>query len=153
MDDVIRSPGAAVSRRTPIHLWIVGILSLAWNAFGATDYVMTQTHNAAYLAAATPAQRAWFASFPMWETASWAVGVWGAVAGSLLLLARSRHAVTAFALSLAGLALSSIYQWLINPPPGEGRTSGMVAITGVIWIAAIALLLYARTMRARAVLR
>ena len=77
--------------RTPWHLWAVGLLSLAWNAIGGIDYTMTQTHNAAYLAAATPAQIAWFAGFPAWEVAAWALGVWGASAGSLLLLARSRR--------------------------------------------------------------
>ena len=31
----------AVSARAPAHLWIVGILSLLWNAFGCYDYLMT----------------------------------------------------------------------------------------------------------------
>lgn len=153
MDEVIQSPAGEKLRQTPVHLWIVGALSLAWNAFGATDYIMTETHNAAYLATATPAQMAWFASFPAWEVACWAVGVWGAVAGSLLLLARSRHAVTAFAVSLAGLALSSIYQGLINPGPAEGHATGMPVITGLIWAVAIALLVYASAMRRLGVLR
>jgi hypothetical protein len=30
-------------RRVPIHLWIVGILALLWNAYGCYDYVMTTT--------------------------------------------------------------------------------------------------------------
>jgi hypothetical protein len=40
----------------------------------------------------------------------WALGVWGALAGSMLLLLRSRRAVTAFAASLVGLAVSTGYQ-------------------------------------------
>ena len=32
----------AVAARTPAHLWIVGILSLLWNGFGAYDYLMTR---------------------------------------------------------------------------------------------------------------
>ena len=139
--------------RTPWHLWAVGLLSLAWNAIGGIDYTMTQTHNAAYLAAATPAQIAWFAGFPAWEVAAWALGVWGAIAGSLLLLARTRHAVAVFGLSLAGLAVSSVYQWFVNPPPGETQTGGMLALDFAIWGIAIALLLYAQRMKARGVLR
>ncbi|MEG3153817.1 hypothetical protein [Sphingomonas sp. RB1R13] len=139
--------------RTPWHLWAVGLLSLAWNAIGGIDYTMTQTHNAAYLAAATPAQIAWFAGFPAWEVAAWALGVWGAIAGSLLLLARSRHAVAVFGVSLAGLAVSSAYQWFVNPPPGETQTGGMLALDFAIWGIAIALLLYAQRMKARGVLR
>ena len=139
--------------RTPWHLWAVGLLSLAWNAIGGIDYTMTQTHNAAYLAAATPAQIAWFAGFPAWEVAAWALGVWGAIAGSLLLLARTRHAVAVFGLSLAGLAVSSVYQWFVNPPPGETQTGGMLALDFAIWGIAIALLLYAQRMKERGVLR
>jgi hypothetical protein len=139
--------------RTPWHVWAVGLLSLAWNAIGGIDYTMTQTHNAAYLAAATPAQLAWFAGFPAWEVSAWALGVWGAIAGSLLLLARSRNAVAVFGVSLAALAVSSVYQWFVNPPPGETQTGGMLALDFAIWGIAIALLLYAQRMKARGVLR
>lgn len=52
--------------KTPWHLWAVGIISLLWNAFGAMDYTMTKMGNAEYLAAFTPEQRAYFASFPIW---------------------------------------------------------------------------------------
>ena len=38
----------AASRPTPMHLWIVGILSLLWNAFGACDYTMTEMGNLAW---------------------------------------------------------------------------------------------------------
>ena len=63
--------------RTPVHLWIVAVLATIWNAFGAFDYVMTQTRNEAYLANFTDPQRAYFESFPMWMEATWAFGVWG----------------------------------------------------------------------------
>jgi hypothetical protein len=32
----------AAPTKTPWHLWVVGILSLLWNAFGGYDYTMTQ---------------------------------------------------------------------------------------------------------------
>lgn len=43
----------------------------------------------------------------MWMETAWAIGVWGAFLGALLLLARSRHAAAAFALSLLGLAMKT----------------------------------------------
>ena len=148
------SIGTSISvGRTPWHVWAVGLLSLAWNAIGGIDYTMTQTHNAAYLAAATPAQLAWFAGFPAGEVAAGALGVWGAIAGSLLLLARSRHAVVVFGVSWAGLALSSLYQWFINPPPGETQSGGMLVLDLAIWAIAIGLPWYAQRMKARGVLR
>lgn len=151
MEQVIETPPSNAGR-TPRLLWIVGLLSLAWNAMGAVDYVMTQTRNAAWLAAATPAQRAYFDHFPALMVAFWALGVWGALAGSILLLARSRHAVTAFAVSLLGLAGTTLYQWLIAPPPG-GRSTGEIAFNLALWAVAIGLFLFARGMRAKGVLR
>jgi hypothetical protein len=136
-----------------MHLWIVGGVSVLWNAFGCFDYLMTQTRNQTYLAGFTDPQRVYFESFPLWTEAAWAFGVWGALAGSLLLLARSRHAVAAFAVSLAGLAVSTVYQYVLSAPPEEMKTGAMVAMNLAIWAVAIGLLAYALRMRRRGVLR
>ncbi|MDB5699540.1 MAG: hypothetical protein JWN69_2344 [Alphaproteobacteria bacterium] len=139
--------------RTPVHLWIVGIVSLLWNAFGAFDYIMTQTQNGAYLAQFSEADRLYFQSFPGWMEAAWALGVWGGVAGSLLLLARSRHAEFAFGLSLLGLVVATIYQHGLSALPVDLRSGSMLAMTAAIWAVAIALFAYAHQMRARGLLR
>jgi hypothetical protein len=136
-----------------VHLWIVGALATLWNAFGCFDYLMTQTRNERYLAGFTDPQRVYFDSFPLWMEAAWAFGVWGALAGSLLLLARSRHAVTAFAVSLAGLAVSTVYQYGLSEPPPEMTKGPMLIMNLVIWAVAIGLLVYAMRMRGRGVLR
>ena len=136
---------------TPWHLWAVGVLALLWNGFGGYDYVMTQTANAAYLAQYTPEQRAYFDSFPMWMEAVWAIGVWGGVLGSLLLLMRSKWAFHAFLASLVAFAVSVVY----------GQTSGGAAVmgtTGMIFSAVIFLLglgfvMYSRMMSRKGVLR
>jgi hypothetical protein len=143
----------ATRTRTPWHLWVVGVLSLLWNAGGAIDYVMTQTRNARYLAAFSPEQRAWFESFPAWMTAAWALGVWGAILGSLLLLLRSRWAVHAFAISLAGLVVATVYQYFIGAMPESLKTNGGMGFTAVLWIVAALLLWYAVRQRAAGVLR
>ncbi len=140
--------------KVPRHLWIVGGLSLLWNAFGGYDYVMTQSGNAEYLAMFSPEQKAFFASFPAWVEAFWAFGVWGSIAGSILLLMRSRHAVTAFIVSLAGLAVSSVWQFLLSGADiGTVFGIGPMIMTAVIWAICIALLLYARRQVAAGVLR
>ena len=139
--------------RTPVHLWIVGVLATIWNGFGGFDYLMTQTRNEQYLAHFTDPQRVYFESFPIWMEAAWAFGVWGGLAGSLLLLARSRWAVAAFAVSLAGLAISTVYQYVLSTPPPEMTSGAMLAMNLVIWAVAIGLLVYAMRMRARGVLR
>ena len=141
------------SLRTPRHLWIVGGASALWNAFGAFDYVMTQTRNEQYLAQFTADQRAYFDSFPAWMEAAWACGVWGALLGSLLLLARSRYAVAAFGVSIAGLLLSTINQFILPSPPEGMASPAMMAMNALIWVVAIALLVYSIRMHKRGVLR
>jgi hypothetical protein len=136
----------------PMHLWIFGLLSLLWNSYGAYDYVMSATRNREHLAQFPPEMIVALDTMPVWVVAAWAIGVWGAVAGSVLLLLRSRFAVHAFALSLLGLAASTFYQFGAKIPE-DLRTVGFNAMTMAIWIAAVGFFLYASRMRASGVLR
>jgi len=117
----------AVSARVPAHLWIVGILSLLWNCFGAYDYLMTRLRNMDYLSQMGDpnAMLAWIDSFPLYAQIGWGLGVWGAVAGSILLLMRSRFALYAFALSLVGMGMSFGAQFTVAPPPPEMNAGAM----------------------------
>jgi hypothetical protein len=140
--------------RTPWHLWVVGILSLLWNAGGAYDYLMTQLGNEAYLAMLTEPQRAMLAQRPVWFDAVWAIGIWGSVAGSLLLLLRSRLAVWAFALSFGGLVLAAVWQYgIVSPSALEVSGIGSAVFSAVIAVVIVLLWVYARAMAARGVLR
>ena len=73
----------AANPAAPKHFWIVAILSLIWNAFGAFDYLMTNMRNGAYLANFPPEMITLIDEFPVWVIAAWAVGVWAALAGSI----------------------------------------------------------------------
>ena len=84
--------------------------------------------------------------------AGWALGVWGAVAGSLLLLLRSRFAVWAFALSLAGVVIMTAYT-MANPYPAAMTSTGATVFEWTIKLVALLLLVYAWAMRKRGVLR
>jgi hypothetical protein len=139
---------------TPAHLWATGIISLLWNSVGGVDYVMTQTENAEYLDQFTPDQKAFFLSMPAWTEFFWALGVWGAIIGSLLLLLRGRHAVTAFAASLVGLAVSTVWQLGLSGAD-LGKIFGPVPIlmNVFIWGICIALWAYARRQVQVGVLR
>jgi hypothetical protein len=141
------------TERTPAHLWIVGGVGLLWNAYGCYDYVMTQIRNEAHLASFSAEERAYFEGFPAWLDGAWAFGVWGALIGSLLLLMRSRHAVTAFALSLAGLAVSTAYHFMDQTAPHGMDGNAVLALHAIIWAAAIFFLVYALRMRRRGLLR
>ncbi|KHK92746.1 hypothetical protein LK12_07385 [Novosphingobium malaysiense] len=135
-----------------MSFWIIAVLSLLWNAMGCADFTMTVTRNSAYLAGFTPEMINWLDSAPTWTLVPWALGVWGALAGSLFLLLRSRWAVAAFAASLIGLAVTQIWQFSSNMPDSM-TAPGSVAFTVTIWIVAIALLWYSVRMRRFGVLR
>ncbi|HEY7005791.1 MAG TPA: hypothetical protein VH392_04835 [Sphingomicrobium sp.] len=149
----------AVSARTPVHLWIVGILSLLWNCFGAYDYTMTRTRNMEYLKNAMPGVDPnvalnWVESMPLYAQVGWGLGVWGALLGSILLLMRSRWAVWSFGISLLGAILSLGYQLLLAPPmPGASESPMMKVIPIVVIVIAVALFVYARAQEKRGVLR
>ena len=149
----------AVQTRTPVHLWIVGLLSLMWNCFGCYDYLMTRMRNADYIASAMPgvdpsAVFAWIDGFPLYAQVGWGLGVWMGLLGSILLLLRSRWAVWSFGLSLVGAVLGLGYQIALAPPlPGAHETAAMKAIPYVVILIALALVLYVRAMEKRGVLR
>jgi len=141
--------------RTPVHLWIVGLLALLWNAIGVTDYVMMRSRNEDYFHSVMPglnigAMLAYMDSMPLLASIGWALGVWGALAGTLLLLARGRHAVAAYLVSLIG-AITAFAHQFTGPTPPAGMDDPVVPI--MVTVIAIILLLYARWMRARGVLR
>jgi len=139
------------SVKAPVHLWIVGILSLLWNAVGAFDYLATKMRLDFYMSQFTAAQLEYFYSFPTWVVAAWAVGVWGALLGSLALLLRKALAVLLFGASILGLAVSSVYNFaLTNGMEIMGSEGAM--FTGVIWLIALFLFFYARAMAKRGVL-
>lgn len=145
------------STTTPVHLWIVGALSLLWNAFGGYDYTMTRMRNLDYLSSMPGIDAnqmlAYIDSFPMYAQIGWGLGVWGAVAGSILLLLRHRFAVIAFAVSLIGALLSLGYQ-VVGPPGPAALSAGAIAVVPYVIIAlTIAQLLYAQSMRTKGVLR
>lgn len=95
--------------KTPVWFWIVGVVALIWNSFGAVDYILTQTGNEAYLAAFTEEQLAFYLGFPLWYEAVWAIAVWTAVLGSLALLIRSKYAAPVFLVSLVFFLVSAAY--------------------------------------------
>jgi len=144
----------AYSGTTPKHLWVLGILSLLWNCYGAYEYTMTELDPAGYITSGGygPEVVAWVEGFPAWSVAAWAVGVWASLAGSILLLLRSRHAATAFLLSLIGALISFGYQFT-SDRPAEVATGAAMVMPLVITIMIVAQWYYARRQAAAGVLR
>lgn len=140
--------------KAPLHLWIIGLVSVVWHLGGAYDYTMTQMKNQNYLAMLGEPQRQLLDNAPIWFDAAWAVGVWFALLGSLLLLARSRLARPAFGFALIGLIGASVYSfWLASPNAHE--ITGMFAVWFTVAVAVVLVVLgrYTRAMTRRGILR
>ena len=138
--------------RTAWYFWLIGIVALLWNAMGAMDYLMTQTRNDVYMSEFTPEQLAFFYGFPSWVIASWAIGVWGGVLGSLLLLLRRRAAVWAFLASLIGMVVTAFQNYVLSNGMEVVGDAFSLSFTGAIFLIALGLLLYAYALRKRGLL-
>lgn len=132
--------------KTPWHLWAVGVLSLLWNAIGCYIYTMTMLRDPSLMASAPPEMLDALDAAPVWADAAWALGVWGALLGSVFLLLRRSWAVPAFVVSLIGLLGTTIWQANAGIPMNVPQAA-------MIWVIALFLLWYAWMMRRRCVLR
>ncbi len=141
----------AISIKTPWHVWVVGIVSLLWNGFGAYDYVMTQTQNEEYLSGFSEEQLTYFETFPLWTDALWAIAIWTSVAGSICILLRMKLAELLFFISIVGFLGNTIYYVFINPLPGVSWVNH--AFTGVIFVSLVLSWIYTRAMSKKGVLR
>jgi len=137
--------------RTPRHLWVVGIVALLWNLMGAGDYVMTQTKNEAYMGQFTPEQLEFFYGYPAWLVAFWAIAVWAGVLGAVVLLLRKKLAFPVLLISFLCMVVTTIHNY------GFAGAADIVGGTGaffsaVIFIVALLLVIYARSMAKKGVL-
>jgi len=138
----------------PWHYWVVTALAILWNAFGAYDYFMSKTGGDAYLKkmGETAAQIAHMDAYPVWMTADWAIGVWGALLGSLLLVARTRYAFHVFVASLAAFLVMLVYTYLLTDGGKVMGQQGMI-FNLVILALCVFFVWYSRAMAKRGVLR
>lgn len=135
--------------KVPWHLWLIGIATLLFNAMGVFSYVMTVLGKLAEIGM-TPEQIAFMESYPPGAMAAWALGVWGALAGSVLLLLRRRLAVAAAVVATVGLAGTTLYNYVLIDVPVQMQAPKLDV---AIWVVTLILLFYARRMAAAGLLR
>lgn len=134
---------------TPWHLWVVGAVTLLFNSMGIISYTTTKLGMLAEMGL-TPSQIAFMDSYPAWVSGFWALGVWGAFAGSVLVLLRSRLAVPAMWAALLGLAVTTVYHYIVIEVPADMQAP---ALDITIWVTTLFLLGYAIRMAKAGVLK
>jgi hypothetical protein len=143
--------------KTPTGFWVIAGLSLLWNGYGGVDYTLTRLRNMDFLTSVAgsrekaEAMLASIDAMPLLAQLGWGLGVWSSVLGSILLLLRSRHAASAFLLSLVGAVVSFGFQ--IGSMPADMNTpSGWIMIAVIIG-AIVFFWWYARRATAQGILR
>lgn len=134
----------------PWHLWLVGVLTLLFNALGIISYLTTKLGWLAEMGM-TPSQIAFMEIYPAWATTFWATGVWGAFAGSALVLLRSQWAVAAMLVALVGLIGVTLAETIAMDVPVDMQTP--LGLKAAIWGVTLFLLVYSRGMTKAGVLR
>lgn len=136
---------------TPKHYWVVAILAVLWNGFGAVDYTMSHLQQDAWFSAMGVPEAVALAmdAYPSWMHAVWAIGVWGSVLGTVFLLLRKRWAFHAFAVSTLGAVGSLIYTAMT---PAIMEAMGIV-MPAVIVVICLFFVWYSQQMTKQGVLR
>ena len=137
----------------PWHLWVVGMLGGLWSTMGVVSFVLTQMNVEAVMSQFPRQQREYFASFPWWVDATWAIGVVGGVAGCLLVLLGNRFAVPLLLASVIGTIVSTAGGLLLLDGMEVMAQTDALGLTVFPIIVAALLAFYAWAMRRKGVLR
>lgn len=121
----------------PGWLWAVAAFALLWEGFGCAQYLMAVTQGADAL--------------PGWVMATFAIAVWGGLAGAVALLLRRRLAVTFLLVSLIAAMIQYLYVFLALPV--EVLSPGVVAVPIAVIVIGCLLLWFAREAGRRRWLR
>jgi sec-independent protein translocase protein TatC len=144
--------GAAMTtipqRKTPWHVWVVGILALLWNASGAYTIMMAQ---AGRLTNVSADEAAYYAAQPLWFAIATDIALVSAIAAAVALLLRSRAAVWLLALSMLAILGTNAYDLGAGTSRVLGNRGALI-VTSIIVVLAALQLVYAWAMKRRAVL-
>ena len=136
-------------RKTPWHVWAVAVLTLLWNGSGAYTIMMAQ---AGRLPGLSADEAAYYAAQPVWFVVATDIALLSALAAGVALLFRRATAVWLFALTVAAILVNNSYELAA----GTSRvlvSQGALVVTAIIAVIAVLQLIYAWTMKKRAVLK
>ncbi|MFM5948126.1 MAG: hypothetical protein ACKOPM_02685 [Novosphingobium sp.] len=118
--------------KVPTTFWVIAVLGLLWNAFGAYLYLLARLDPQTALAGADPAMKNYVANQPIWANIGYGLGIWGSFFGSVAMVLRSRQAVNLFLASLVGAAISHLGQAMAGVIP-VGLAVMIMAVIAFLW--------------------
>ncbi len=127
----------------PKWFWICAGLGLAWNIFGVVQFLGTAlaSQESLMMGGMTEAQAKLYFGLPIWMNIAFAIGVFGGLLGSAMLLLRRKLAVLVLAASLAAyivLYIGDITEGVFAIMGSEQviiLTSVVLIAVGLLWLA------------------
>lgn len=118
--------------KLPASFWVIAVLGLLWNAFGAYLYIMARLDPETALVGASPEMRDYFVNQPIWANLGYGLGIWGSALGSVAMVTRKKIAVPLFLTSLIGAAISHVGQAMAGVIP-IGLTIVIMGVIAFLW--------------------
>jgi hypothetical protein len=130
-------PDSISTQRSPLWLPAAALGGIAWNIFGIVQFAgsVTATSTSLIASGLTPEQASVLTGYPAWMTAAFAVGVFGGLAGSVLMLLRRSAAMPVLLASL----LAYVALWIGDAMHGVFAALGapqVIILSLVVVIAA-----------------
>ena len=141
-------PGQGAPVKAPVHLWLVGVLLVLWNAWGVALAIGVQTSQ---LPTKTPEDAAFFEAQPLWIVILADIGAVAGVAGAVSLLLQSGWALRFFVAQVAIIGLTNLYE-VANGTSLLLSSQAVRVTTTVLAVLLCAQILYAWAMKRRKVL-
>lgn len=129
-------PHSSSTSRAPF--WLIGVAlgGIAWNLFGVVQFAgaVSATTESLIASGMTPEQALVMTAYPAWMTLAFAIGTFGGLVGSVLLVLRHTLASGALAASLAAYVALWIGDWVHGVFAAMGAPQ-VVILTAVVAIA------------------
>ena len=135
--------------KAPWHLYLIGLAAVLWNLAGVFDFLATATQFAPYMQRMPEGAQQYWADLPDTIYGIWALAVFSALAGSMMLLRRHLLAVRVLALSATATIFSMAATY--SRPAPDADLNRVVAVC--IIVVALLVLNYAFHQAKRGVLR
>lgn len=112
--------------KPPTSFWVISVLALIWNGFGALTYLFMQLVKSEAAADVLAEQEIVIESLPTWVTSAYAIAVWGGLLASLFLLLRKSWAKTVFIISLLGIIVQDFYTFFMSNTYADNGAGALV---------------------------
>lgn len=138
---------------TPRFFFVIAVILLLWNLMGVVAFVGEYTMDLDALAKTDPVGARIFTAMPGWLWVVFALAVGSGTLGALALLLRRSAAVPLFVISLAAVIVQFGYTFLATDLIAAKGVLIATAFPALIFVIAICQLLYARSLKAKGVLK